>query len=112
MFIKATIFCLFTAIAAPAQTNNVASTNQSPAGSLPASAREQRREQIRTNCIQNRRMICGKILKVLPEGLVVDSGYTNLMRYPLNRSWLVPGSAVAVRAEQLVEGSQPDAVCT
>ena len=63
------------------------------------------------DCIQNRRMICGKILKVLPDGLVVDSGYTNLMRAPLNRSWLIPGAAVATRATNLVEASQPDAVC-
>jgi len=36
------------------------------------------------------RHICGKNSEVLPEGIVVDSGYTNLMRYPLNRLWLVP----------------------
>jgi hypothetical protein len=34
----------------------------------------QRYEQTRVDCIQARRTICGKILKVLPAGLVVDSG--------------------------------------
>ena len=71
----------------------------------------QRIEKIRDDCIQNRRHICGKILKVLPGGIVVDSGYTNLMREPLNRSWLVPGTAVATRATHLIEGNQPDSVC-
>ena len=68
-------------------------------------------EQIRADCIQGRRSICGKILKVLPDGLVVDSGYTNLMRYPLDRSWLVPGVATASRAPNLVESHEPGSIC-
>ena len=68
-------------------------------------------EAVRAACIQSRRVVCGKILKVQPDGLVVDSGYTNLMRAPLNRSWLIPGTAVAERAENLVERNEPDAVC-
>jgi hypothetical protein len=56
-------------------------------------------------------LICGKILKVLPDGLVVDSGYTNLMREPLKSSWLIPGTVTATRAANLVESSQPDSVC-
>jgi hypothetical protein len=68
-------------------------------------------EQIRVDCIQGRRSICGKILKVLPDGLVVDSGYTNLMRYPLDRSWLVPGVVTASRAPNLVESHEPASVC-
>ena len=68
-------------------------------------------EQIRADCIQGRRSICGKILKVLPDGLVVDSGYTNLMRYPLDRSWLVPGVATASRAPNLVESREPGSIC-
>jgi hypothetical protein len=71
----------------------------------------QRLEDIRLDCIQKRRTICGKILKVLPEGLVVDSGYTNIMRDPLNHSWLVPGSVQAQQATNLVEGDQPNCVC-
>lgn len=68
-------------------------------------------EGVRAACIQSRRVICGKILNVLPDGLVIDSGYTNLMRAPLNRSWLIPGTVVAARAENLVERNEPDAVC-
>ena len=67
-------------------------------------------EQLRTACIHGRRSICGKVLQILPDGLVVESGYTNLLRSPLNRSWLVPGTVTASRAPNLVEGSEPGAV--
>jgi hypothetical protein len=63
------------------------------------------------DCIQNRRMICGKIVKITPDGLVVDSGYTNLMRAPLNRSWLIPGTVAATRSTDLVETHEPDSIC-
>ena len=113
---------VFAALSAAPQTNLVAPTNQFVVVSnLPALtvstdtnqglALAQRVEAMRAVCIQNRRMICGKILKVLPDGIVVDSGYTNLMRAPLNQSWLIPGTAEAVRASNLVEANQPDAVC-
>jgi hypothetical protein len=62
-------------------------------------------------CIENRRRICGKIVKVLPEGLVIDSGYTNLMREPLNRSWLIPGTAEAAKPVHLIEENRTGAVC-
>lgn len=68
-------------------------------------------EQLRANCINNRRIICGKVLKILPEGIIVDSGYTNLMRAPLNRSWIIPGTVEANRATNFVEGSNPDSIC-
>ena len=113
---------VFAALAAAAQTNLAAFTNRldvasnSPAETVrpqtdPGLALAQRVEEMRAVCIQNRRLICGKILKVLPDGLVVDSGYTNLMRPPLNQSWLIPGTAEATRATNLVEANQPDAVC-
>src|SRR5579863_520397 len=106
MLIQITALFLFAAISALAQTNDVAFTNysieisNSPAGTFqgqtnPDPSIAPRIGQIRADCIQNRRMICGKILKVLPDGLVVDSGYTNLMRDPLDRSWLAPGTVVA-----------------
>jgi hypothetical protein len=66
---------------------------------------------MRAECIQGRRIICGKILKVLPTGLVVDSGYTSLMRHPLDRSWLIPGTVEAAREANLVEKNEPDCVC-
>jgi hypothetical protein len=42
--------------------------------------------------------------------LVVDSGYTDLLRPPLTRAWLVPGSVTARRTANLVEGNEPDSV--
>jgi hypothetical protein len=71
----------------------------------------ERYENIRMDCIQNRRIISGKIVKVLPDGLVVDSGFAGLDRPPLNESWLIPGTVTATRATGLVEASRPDAVC-
>ena len=56
-------------------------------------------------------MICGKILRVLPEGLVVESGYTDLLRPPLTDSWLVPGTVAATRTPNLVESREPGSVC-
>lgn len=69
------------------------------------------REDVRMTCIENRRMICGRILRVLPDGLLVDSGYADLMRPPLNSSWLVPGTVQASRSSSLVEGREPEAIC-
>ncbi len=112
----------FAALTGPAQTNPPAATNHfaiAATSPVPASnadtnyglALAQRVEDMRATCIQNRRILCGKILKVLPDGLVIDSGYTNLMREPLNKSWLIPGTVVAERATNLVEANQPDAIC-
>ena len=56
-------------------------------------------------------MICGRILRVLPEGLVVESGYTNLLRAPLTTSWLAPGTVEASLAPNFLESNEPDAVC-
>ena len=63
------------------------------------------------DCIRHRRIISGKIVKVLPDGLVIDSGYADLSRPPLNKSWLVPGTVTATRPANLVEANYPDAVC-
>jgi hypothetical protein len=71
-----------------------------------------RAEQIRTACIQGRRTICGKILQIFPEGLVVESGYSSLLRPELNRSWLVPGTVIASRDPHLVEGQVPGEIAT
>jgi hypothetical protein len=68
-------------------------------------------EELRASCIKNRRIICGKIIKVLPDGIVVDSGYTNLMRPPLNRSWLIPATVDVQRTNNFVERSEPDSIC-
>ena len=72
---------------------------------------EQKSEQMRNACINGRRRICGRVMQIVPEGLVVESGYTNLLREPLTKSWLVPGTVVASRAENLVESKEPGALC-
>lgn len=94
---------------AAGQTNAPAGAAAS-LGTLGAS-RIERREQTRTACIEGRRSICGKILRVFPDGLLVESGYTNLLREPLTKSWLVPGTVPASRAKNLVESRQPGALC-
>jgi hypothetical protein len=107
---------------AMAQTNGAALTNRADGNASPppkdaptlaqqARAFEQATEKIRADCIQGRRIICGRIVKILPDGLVVDSGYTNLMRPPLDKSWLVPGTVQAARAANLVEANEPGCVC-
>ena len=68
-------------------------------------------EQIRMNCIAGRRVICGRVLKVLPDGLVVDSGYTDLLRPPLTQSWVVPGNVSARRDPALLERNEPGTPC-
>ena len=68
-------------------------------------------EQLRAQGIAGRRSICGKILRIFPNGILVESGYTNLIRAPLTKSWLVPGSVVASRAPNLVESKEPGALC-
>ena len=69
-----------------------------------------RAEQIRTGCIQGRRIVCGRILQITPTGLVVDSGYPALLLSPLNLSWLVHADAAPARPAQLVEKTTPDSI--
>ena len=88
----------------PAQANDFSATN-SPLAVFQSA------EQVRAECLEGRRMICGKILRVLPDGLVVESGYTDLLRPPLTDSWLVPGDVSATRKPNLVENREPGAVC-
>jgi hypothetical protein len=64
-------------------------------------------EQVRADCIKGRRLVCGKILEIRPDGLIVESGYTNLLRDPLTKSWLVPGTVEASLAENLIESDEP-----
>src|SRR5271169_4691330 len=105
--VKHAILFVFAALSVPARTRGDELTNRPPAAisnSLPGTAQiptnqglsfPQQVEEIRTACIEGRRIICGKILKILPDGLVVDSGFTNLLRAPLTRSWLAPGTVSA-----------------
>ena len=101
---KLLLAILFVTCELLALANDFSATN-SPA------AIYQSAEQVRLDCIAGRRMICGKILRILPEGLVVECGYTDLLRPPLTDSWLVPGTVTATRAPNLVESREPGAVC-
>ncbi|HEU6447935.1 MAG TPA: hypothetical protein VFV23_05815 [Verrucomicrobiae bacterium] len=107
--------CLFVALSALAQTNIANITNnfavQSPASANSNPFTTEHAQQIRLECIENRRQICGKILMVLPEGVVVETGYTNLLREPLTRSWLAPATVTASRAENLIESREPGSIC-
>jgi len=101
---------LLLAFPAAAQTNLPAE----PANSLPAqksSSPIELREELRARCIEGRRSLCGKIVRLFPNGILVESGYTNLLRAPLTKSWLVPGSAVASPAPGLLESKEPGAIC-
>ena len=89
--------------AAPSATNAVSAGDKMPPLEL--------REQLRARCIAERRSVCGKILRIFPNGILVESGYTNLLRGTLTKSWLVSGSVVASRAQNLVETQEPDAMC-
>lgn len=86
-------------------------TAAAPAQQSPAAVDAVRAEQIRNDCIQGRRLICGKVLKVLPDGLVVDSGYTDLLRPPLTESWVVPGTVPAHRNPAVLELNEPGTPC-
>ncbi len=105
-------------LSAVAQTNTVppsASPNATVTATQAQTAQEiaeaQKIEKIRATCIENRRIIAGKIIKILPDGLVVDSGYTNLARFPLDHSWLIPGTVTAMRATNVIESNYPDSIC-
>jgi hypothetical protein len=106
------LLLLLTTLCAAAQTNLAVVNNQIGSAStnqiIPPA---QRLEKVRTTCIQTRRQVCGKILKILPDGLVIDSGYTNLDQPLLNRLWLQPGSVATGRVQNAVEGNQPDTMC-
>jgi hypothetical protein len=96
------------ALCAVADTNTPATSPASPTNQVSTI---ELREQLLTTCLNARRSICGKILRIFPNGLLVESGYTNLLREPLTKSWLVPGSVVASLAQNLVESKEPGALC-
>lgn len=62
-------------------------------------------------CIKGRRSICGRVLQLTHEGIVVDSGYTSLMQPPFNHSWVVSSTVNATRPTNLLETSVPDSPC-
>ncbi len=117
---KRTLLLLFLGMALPVwgQTNIILSNSDKPGLVADKNVLSiqtnldlsdgQRVEQVRSDCILGRRF-CGKILQVLPGGLVVESGYTNLLREPLTSSWLVPGTVTASRAANLMQANVPGA---
>jgi hypothetical protein len=119
MFNKITMLFLLAAVGCKTAVTNHPdeATNPSPEQLQNQTKRDQispifhDRETVRAICIEGRRLVCGKILEVLPDGLVVDSGYTDLLRQPLIQSWLVPGTVKASRAENLLEENKPGANC-
>lgn len=73
---------------------------------------EVRAEQIRGECINGRRYVSGRVLQILPDGLIVDSGgYTDLLSHPLNESWVAPGTVSLKRDPKAVETKEPDSTC-
>jgi hypothetical protein len=87
---------------APARENDASAT---------AIDRAVKSEQVRMDCIAGRRLICGRIVKVLRDGLVVESGYTDLLRPPLTASWLIPATVPAKRDSGTIELRQPGTPC-
>ena len=113
-------FLLLTSLSTWAQENTVPATNAAASPSTPAVALSttnaipspiELSERLRAECINGRRAICGKILRIVPDGIIVESGYTNLLRQSLSGSWLLPGTVVASRADNLVESKEPNALC-
>ena len=92
--------------AAPGKSNSVSSNAVDP----NTAALGIRAEKIRSECIAGRRFICGRVLDVKKDGLVVESGYTSLMREAFNRSWVVTGNVAATLEPHAVEANVPGTV--
>jgi len=75
---------------------------------LPAG---QQIEALRADAIEHRRIICGKVVQVGTDGIVVESGYEKLTQPPLNQSWVVPASAALGAPPPMVEGNRQDCLC-
>ena len=56
-------------------------------------------------------MICGRVLEMTNGGVVLDSGYTDLLREPINRYWVVPGNINATRDPNAIEANVPGTPC-
>jgi hypothetical protein len=102
---------LLAAMGASAQTNEPAASNRIAAAQYFDPAAALRAEQLRTVCIQERRCICGRVLAVETNGLVIDSGYASLLRPGLKGTWHFPSTVVASRDPHLVEEQTPGSVC-
>jgi len=115
---KIVFLLLLAGFSAAAETNQASRINvdvSASTGAVQSQAdavrRAEKTEQVRAECIEGRRYIAGRVLQILPEGLIVDSGYSRLMSPPLNRSWVVRGTASVSRDPSAVEEKKPDAIC-
>jgi len=88
----------------PGTNTTAASTNQSP-------TLAERSEKIRATLIEHRRVVCGRVLKVFPDGVVVESGYTELLKPPFNQSWWTSGGAKVERDSKALEINEPGSAC-
>jgi len=111
---------LLTVLAAQAQTNQsvaplppgaVTSVTNIAERAAAERQRAQQAEKIRTACLQGGRQICGRVLQILPQGLVVESGYTNLLDPHYRQLWVVPGTAAIPRQLAPTEPDEPGALC-
>ena len=50
-------------------------------------------------------------MQIFPDGYVVESGYTNLMRAPLTQSWVAPATVSATKNPNTVEANETGAAC-
>jgi len=83
-------------------------------GSSPAAesqAVEKHTAEIRAECIRGRRCICGKVIQIVPGGLVVESGYTDLLNPEFNQSWVISERAAVKRDPKLLERDEPASPC-
>lgn len=101
---------LVLAVSAVAQTN-LTTNGSATVSNAPPAVSPERREEVRAACINGRRAICGRVLRVLPDGLVVDSGYTELLKFPFNQSWLTSGGASVTRDPKALELNEPGSAC-
>lgn len=95
----------------PAQTNVAISTSDDQTNQTVVRDRDQRAADIRAACINGRRCVCGKVIEIVPDGLVVESGYTALMQAPFTGSWVIPSGALVHRDSKLIERDEPASAC-
>jgi len=105
MKVLLTVILAFPALGCLGQTTSVA-TNRAD-GSVPAQIAKTPPPGVDPN---HRRFICGRVMQIVPGGLVVDSGYTSLLNPP-HTSWVIPGNVIATRDPNALEASSPDSVC-
>ena len=116
LLVFASTFLLAASLPLGAQTSATAGTNSSPTAPDAQSTRSDsatavRAEKIRAACLEGRRCVCGRVLKVFPTGVLVESGYPSLLRDSLHGAWHLPATVVASRETNLVEKLEPDSIC-